>query len=75
MGGSIRIANEMPMEPRVRERLAKLREEFANGQAQLTQFESRARGLREMLLRIAGAIQVLTEVLGEDEADESPPQG
>jgi hypothetical protein len=69
------MADEMPMEPRVRERLRKLREEFANGQAQLTQVESRARDLREMLLRIAGAIQVLTEVLGEDEAEEKPPEG
>ena len=39
------------------------RDEFARGQEQLIQAEARARELRETLLRIAGAIQVLEEEL------------
>ncbi|MGC2776848.1 MAG: hypothetical protein WA418_14565 [Bradyrhizobium sp.] len=53
------------METRLKERLSQLREEFANGQAQLVQAEARVRDLRETLLRISGAIQVLSEELGE----------
>ena len=48
---------------RLASRLGALREEFAQGQDQLNQAEARARYLREQLLRIAGAIQVLEEEL------------
>ncbi len=58
-------AEQSSMEKRLKERLAQLREEFANGQAQLVQAEARVRDLRETLLRISGAIQVLSEELGE----------
>lgn len=54
-----------PMQDRLKERLTQLREEFASGQAQLLQAEARVRDLRETLLRISGAIQVLSEELGE----------
>ncbi|MFC5324135.1 hypothetical protein [Bradyrhizobium oligotrophicum] len=57
------------MEDRLKERLMQLREEFASGQAQLLQTEARARDLRETLLRISGAIQVLSEELGETKED------
>jgi hypothetical protein len=53
------------MEDRLKERLAVLREDFASGQTQLAQAEARVRELRETLLRISGAIQVLSEELGE----------
>lgn len=49
---------------RLESRLGALREEFAQGQDQLNQAEARARYLREQLLRLAGAIQVLEEELG-----------
>ena len=49
------------MRARLESRLATLRDEFARGQEQLIQTEARARELREKLLRIAGAIQVLEE--------------
>jgi hypothetical protein len=52
------------MRNRLQDRLAKLRDDFARGQEQLSQTEARARDLRETLLRIAGAIQVLEEELG-----------
>ena len=51
------------MRERLQSRLATLREEFGRGQEQLIQTEARARELREKLLRIAGAIQVLEEEL------------
>ena len=57
------------MEDRLKERLAQLREEFASGQSQLLQAEARVRDLRETLLRISGAIQVLSEELGETKED------
>jgi hypothetical protein len=51
---------------RLRQRLGALQAEFSRGQDQLIQAETRARELREALLRIAGAIQVLQEELGAD---------
>ena len=57
------------MRERLQSRLATLREEFGRGQEQLIQTEARARELREKLLRIAGAIQVLEEEL------DAPGQG
>jgi len=62
-------AETSTMEDRLKERLAQLREEFSTGQTQLVQAEARVRELRETLLRISGAIQVLSEELGESEED------
>jgi hypothetical protein len=62
-------AEKSTMEDRLKERLAQLREEFTGGQTQLVQAEARVRELRETLLRISGAIQVLSEELGEGEED------
>ena len=59
------MTDETARERRLKERLEKLREEFANGQSQLVQAEARVRDLRETLLRISGAIQVLSEEFGE----------
>ena len=59
------MTDETAKERRLRERLEKLREEFNQGQSQLLQAEARVRDLRETLLRISGAIQVLTEEFGE----------
>jgi len=56
---------ESSKERRLKERLEKLREEFNQGQSQLVQAEARVRDLRETLLRISGAIQVLSEEFGE----------
>jgi len=50
----------------VERRLATLREEAARGAARLAEVEAEAERLRATLLRISGAIQVLTEVLGEE---------
>jgi chromosome segregation ATPase len=55
------MSEESTKERRLKERLEKLREEFNQGQSQLIQAEARVRELRETLLRISGAIQVLSE--------------
>jgi hypothetical protein len=55
-------------------RLDELKREFATGQTQLQELEQKEASLRETLLRISGAIQVIEELLaqsGEDQK-ESP---
>jgi hypothetical protein len=59
------MTDESERERRLRDRLEKLRQEFDQGQSQLMQAEARVRELRETLLRISGAIQVLGEEFGE----------
>jgi predicted nuclease with TOPRIM domain len=51
------------------ERLEKLRAEFARGQEKLSQLEAEAAQLRQTMLRISGAIQVLEEELGAEAPD------
>ena len=58
------------MREQLEERLAALRTEFESGQKALTDLDHRAAALRETLLRISGAIQVLEEELARD--DTSP---
>jgi prefoldin subunit 5 len=43
-------------------RLAELKSEFEQGQKMLAEVESRRENLRQSLLRISGAIQVLEEI-------------
>lgn len=51
------------MRERLLERLEKLKTEFERGKARLAEVEQEEARLRETMLRIAGAIQVLTEEL------------
>lgn len=53
---------------RVEARLADLRAEHARGSARLAELEAEAERHRQTLLRIAGAVQVLTEMLATDDA-------
>lgn len=69
------------MKPNLQERLEELKQEFESGQNMLNEIEAKRANLRETLLRISGAIQVLEEqmksssesqeVLSFDEAQDS----
>ena len=61
------------MRERVEARLRELRAEFDTGQARLRELELEETRLREVLLRISGAIQALQEVL--DEPKVAPASG
>ena len=53
------------MRERLEQRLAELRAEFERGQQTLDELETQATTVRQTLLRISGAIQVLEEELGD----------
>ena len=56
---------------KIEDRLASLKKEFEAGQTRLRQLEGEQSYLRETLLRISGAIQVLQELTGAE--PQSPP--
>ena len=53
------------MRKQLEERLQSLKSEFTVGQQRLAELETQAANLRNTLLRISGAIQVLEEELGQ----------
>jgi predicted nuclease with TOPRIM domain len=53
------------MRDQLENRLKELKSEFELGQSKLAEIEAQAANLRNMLLRISGAIQVLEEELGK----------
>ena len=57
------------MEQKLQERLEQLKKEFETGQARLRELENEQAYIRETLLRISGAIQVLEEALGKETPD------
>lgn len=60
------------MRDQLNERLESLKADFDRGKARLAQLETEETQLRETLLRVSGAIQVLTEELArQDEAGEA----
>ncbi len=60
------------MREQLEKRLAELKNEFELGQKRLAELETQENALRNTLLRISGAIQVLEEELGKSgEAQES----
>ncbi|MFM2119497.1 MAG: hypothetical protein RL722_965 [Pseudomonadota bacterium] len=54
------------MRDKLTARLDLLRAEYANGQQTLHELERQATEVRETLLRISGAVQVLQEALSEE---------
>lgn len=60
------------MREQLRMRLEELKKEFETGQARLRELEMQEAHLRETMLRISGAIQVLEEALAQ-EATPNPP--
>jgi uncharacterized coiled-coil protein SlyX len=57
------------MRQQLEERLQSLKSEFAVGQQRLADLEAQAANLRDTLLRISGAIQVLEEELSQPDQD------
>lgn len=53
------------MRQQLEQRLQSLKAEYETGQKLLAEYEAKQRNLRETLLRISGAIQVLEEVIAE----------
>jgi predicted nuclease with TOPRIM domain len=56
------------LKPTIEHRLEALKTEFEAGQQLLAELEAKQANVRETLLRISGAIQVLEELLTEDES-------
>jgi hypothetical protein len=55
------------MRKQLEQRLKELKAEFEAGQKMLAELEARQASVRETLLRISGAIQVIEEELGRAE--------
>jgi hypothetical protein len=67
------------MRHHLEQRLQSLVQEYQSGQKMLAELETRQANLRETLLRISGAIQVLEELLAQAPPpapdDPEPPEG
>jgi hypothetical protein len=61
------------MQKQLRQRLQELKSEFELGQKALLEADTRAKELRDTLLRISGAIQVLEEELAKESASADEP--
>lgn len=59
------------MREQIENRLNELKKEFELGQGRLLELEEQQARLRETLLRISGAIQVLEETLAQGEGDDA----
>lgn len=57
------------MKQQLEQRLSDLKAEYSSGQKMLADLDARQAELRQTLLRISGAIQVLEELLIEEDAD------
>lgn len=62
------------MKEQLEQRLKELKTEFDSGQKLLADLEARAGNLRNSLLRISGAIQVLEEELAKENGDNGQPE-
>jgi predicted nuclease with TOPRIM domain len=56
------------MKDQLQRRLEELKKEYETGQARLRELESEAAYVRETLLRISGAIQVIQEMLEPEQS-------
>ncbi len=63
------------MRDQLEKRLTDLKSEFELGQNKLNELEAQAANLRNTLLRISGAIQVLEEELARDASLVNAPSG
>jgi predicted nuclease with TOPRIM domain len=60
------------MEEQLRQRLEALKKEYETGQARLRELETETTYVRETMLRISGAIQVMQELLEKDQPQDEP---
>lgn len=63
------------MKEQALQRLNQLKSEFETGQKMLAELEAKQANLRDTLLRISGAIQVLEEVLKQAQPAEGNGEG
>jgi len=63
------MAEEKTMIDKMKERREQLKAELATGARRLAELESATQSIKETMTRIAGAIQVLDEVIAEAEAN------
>ena len=61
------------MREQLQTRLTTLKAEYESGQQMLAELEQKQRNLRDTLLRISGAIQVIEEVLAQPEQQPADP--
>ncbi|MBD0320849.1 MAG: hypothetical protein ICV87_10980 [Gemmatimonadetes bacterium] len=57
------------MQDQIAARLAELKQDYARGQARLQELDAQQAAVRDTLLRIAGAIQVLEELTDRQPTD------
>ena len=57
------------MQDQITARLDELKQEYSRGQTRLQELEIQMAALRETMLRISGAIQVLEELSSADEGE------
>jgi len=62
------------MKEQLEKRLAELKSEFEAGQKMMTELESKQSNLRDTLLRISGAIQILEEEINRVNENLEPVQ-
>lgn len=62
------------METKLRNRLQMLQEEYTKGKQTLDDLEAQANNLRDTLLRISGAVQVIQEELKDVDETQAPSQ-
>ena len=68
-----RKGRERILREQLQQRLEELKQEFESGHARLGELEVQEARLRETLLRISGAIQVLEETLAAGVEQNAPP--
>ncbi|MDJ0632604.1 MAG: hypothetical protein QNJ34_05375 [Xenococcaceae cyanobacterium MO_188.B29] len=62
------------MKEQLEKRLAELKAEFESGQKVMAELETKQANLRDTLLRISGAIQILEEEIAKVSAEEENSQ-
>jgi len=64
----------MSMREQLEKRLDELKAEYDQGEKMLSDLDARREQVRQTLLRISGAVQVLEELLKEEDVAEKPPE-